>query len=513
MTPKTATASSMTLSSSPALSPTWYAHMHTPNRSSRAAHILETSLLTLQAALTLALHPETGFLPLLLLFLQTVLAIHSFPLTRSKCASLRRCADKIGLACGVALPLALLPALPPDGMVFVLTIATTTVVCGWRGGVSAMTERIGVVCSAVVVLSWMEGWGIGVVAVLVPVVQRRFIGALPKCFTVAEGALVAGGVCGVVGVGMRRVIERAGGGGGCEMGEEGLVGLTVTGLVGVVLAGVVGVGDVVRRRKGGGWRRLRVVVGGVMLPTYVYGWLFGVGCEPVGWVWRYLMGGWGRIGLFGWWMGIVGVVLGLGGILGEVGVSDVVVRKGYHFAAMGIFGVGVVVDEGLTGFAAAVGVSGLVLMEMGRVCGVEWVERVVHEIGGKLVDEKDRGLVKVTHVYLLMGCGMGLWLGWGCGVGIVTICVLDSMAAVGGKMFGRVGWFGRGRTVEGSVCGMVCGILAGRIWAQVEMGRWGWGGWRRVVWGCLMAGGLEATTGQIDNLVLPLVYAAAVKGL
>lgn len=500
--------SRQTLSSSVALHshpPSLSNVMHIPNRSSRTAHIFETSLLTFQAAVTLALHPEFGLLPRLLLLLQTLLAVHNFPLTRSKCASLRRTTDKIGLGCGVALPLSLLPAFPTDGAVFLLTVATTTLVCAWRGSVSATTERIGVLCSIVVVLSCMEHWGVAVVAVFVPAVQRRFIGALPKCFTVAEGAIVAGGACGVVAMGMRRIFD--GRVEGCDMGEEGLKGMMITGLVGGVLAGVVGVGDVVRRRKGGGWRRLGVVIGGIVVPTYGFGWGFGAGCEPFGWVWKYLMGNWKRVGLFGWWMGVVGIVLGLGGILGEVGVNDVVVRKGYHLAAMGIFGAGVAVDEGLTGFAAAVGVAGLVLMEMGRVCGVGWVERMVHEVGGKLVDEKDRGLVKVTHVYLLVGCGMGLWMGWGSGVGIVTVCVLDSMAAVGGKMFGKVEWFGRGRTVEGSLFGVVCGVMMGRVWGELE----GWVGWKRMVWACVMAGGVEATTGQIDNLVLPLVCAAVMR--
>lgn len=479
--------------------------MHIPNRASRTAHIFETSILTFQAAITLTLHAETGVLPRLLLLLQTLLAVYNFPATRSRCASLRRTTDKIGLACGVALPLSLLPAFPTDGAVFLLTVATTTLVCAWKGSVSAMTERVGILCSTVVVLSWMEEWGVGVVAVLVPLVQRRFIGALPKCFTVAEGALVAGGVCGVIAAGIGRMvegrIER------CAMGREGLNGMMLTGLIGGVLAGVVGVGDVVRGRRGGGWRRLGVVVVGIVVPTYGFGWKFGVGCEPLGWVWRYVAGDLKRIGVFGWWMGVVGVVLGLGGIVGEVGVSDVVVRKGYHLAAMGIFGVGVVVDEGLTGFAAAVGMAGLVLMEMGRVCGVRWVERMVHEVGGKLVDEKDRGLIKVTHVYLLVGCGIGIWMGWGSGVGIVTVCVLDSMAAVGGKMFGKRKWFGRGRSVEGSIFGVICGVVMGRVWGELE----GWMGWRRMIVGCVMAGCIEATTGQIDNLVLPLVSAAVMR--
>lgn len=355
-----------------------------------------------------------------------------------------------------------------------------------------------------------------VLAALVPIVQGALVNACERCFTAAESGIAAASICGVVAMAVREVGHFRFGA-GIDTDEAGeLRGMTVAALVGCVLAGVIGVGDAVRVPTGGVRRRVVAVMVGVVAPTYGFASVFGAGCEPVGWVVRYVLRKAERMWAMGLWVVVAGA--SLVGMQGpeQAGVAETVARKMYHGAALLIFGGGASLDRELTGLAGAVGLGMLVLMEMGRICGVGRVERFVHEIGGKLVDEKDRGAVKLTHIYLLAGCAGPIWVeavggavadGFAAG-GLVTTCVLDAVAAAAGRRWGRVRWAGgRGRTVEGSACGLVAALAFARMWGGVGGA---WPGWAPVGAACVVAAALEAVTAQIDNLVLPMAYCAVV---
>lgn len=503
--------------------------MHLPNRRSPSAHQAELILLSLTSLTTLLPHRhETGLLPLSLFALTLLLALHKGPnLTKARTARLRRCADPLGLACGALLPLALVPALPDRATSFALCACVTTLLCVFKGGVGKWTARTGVLCCLVVATCCVDAAGRAfkdVVVILlcacIPLVQWGLVYGCWKCFTVCESVLVACAMCGVVCMALMEVLGY-GYGAGCRTSEvRAVYGISVSGLVGCVLGGVIGVGDALRCREGGMSRRVAVVLIGVVLPTYVFAWVFGVGCEPFGWVFWYVLASWKRLLAMGVWIFVGGGSVWYGMKHSSWGVSDVLARKVYHVAGVVIFGGGILLDEGLMAVAGCVGLGLLVLMEMGRICGVGRVERFVHEIGGKLVDEKDRGVVKVTHLYLLVGCAFGVWvrvLGGGSGAGkgfagggLVATGVLDGVAAAVGRRWGRRRWRGGGgRSVEGSIAGMMAGIMFGRVWGWATGD---WVGWRCTWVACGLTAGVEAATAQIDNAVLPLVYCALVAG-
>ncbi len=135
----------------------------------------------------------------------------------------------------------------------------------------------------------------------------------------------------------------------------------------------------------------------------------------------------------------------------------------------------------------------------------------------------------VTHLALLVGMALPLWLS-SCladraicparslvsSSGLISLGLGDTAASVVGVLLpGRLRPLaGSRKTVEGMLAGaaaMACGCAAVLMFAAAE------GGGRgalladvpaRVAWATLSAAVLEAVTAQLDNLVVPVYYAA-----
>lgn len=491
-------------------------------RSSHSTRTVEAVLLFLLSAVSLVYHREdVGFLPICVLFASAYLSVtRRSSGTKMKCSRLRKSSDVVGLPCGSALILSLLPALPRYARVFAMAVAVTSLVCAALSAINSRTMLVATVICVLVALGQVDVAQLQIFSIplagAVPTVQRVLVFRCPSCFTVAESTVVAGGICGVFSMAIREItVVREP---RCDVDEDAaLRGMTVSALLGAILVAVIGIGDSLMFAASTTRRRVFVILWGIVLPTYTFAFLFGARCEPVSWTVRHVLRSAHRIAAMTIWTSTAVVTVAGMSLTSAEGGAQVVQRKAYHVAVLVIFLCGVAADEKLMGFAAAVGLAVLLLMEMGRICGVERVERFVHAIGGKLVDEKDRGKVKVTHVYLLAGCAVPLWariLGSNAtraipglsGAGVVTVCVMDSVAAAVGRRFGRTSWAkGANRSLEGSAAGIVAGVAFARMWGMID----GWTGaemWVRVTAACVGAGILEGTTAQIDNLVLPLAY-------
>ena len=165
----------------------------------------------------------------------------------------------------------------------------------------------------------------------------------------------------------------------------------------------------------------------------------------------------------------------------------------------------------------------------------------IHRFFVSLVDSRDSGVALLTHLYLLLGCALPLWLHAGIAGGMVEaassstststrpssslppsaceqtlvllpwaglacLAVGDSAAAAVGKALGRVRWPGTGgRTVEGSVA-FFASTAATLVFAAGRPGA------SLLPLAAAVAGAtaIEAFTSQVDNLVLPVYFAAAV---
>ena len=211
----------------------------------------------------------------------------------------------------------------------------------------------------------------------------------------------------------------------------------------------------------------------------------------------------------------------------------------------------------------------LVLGEAVRCCGIPVVSERLHAFMAGFADERDSGPVYVTHLALLLGVALPMWLapsqpaggaaaGEGCltglggGVGLLGTAATgeresgailssgsglawlvisasgmvfgDTAASVVGVLAGRTRLFaGSRKTVEGTLAGAAAMLLG-------CAGLWAWDRWAAragladscmgicpqhnaaswpvVAMVTVGAALLEAVTHQLDNLVVPIYYAA-----
>eukprot|EP00439_Symbiodinium_sp_Y106_P053654 s2774_g7.t1 len=151
---------------------------------------------------------------------------------------------------------------------------------------------------------------------------------------------------------------------------------------------------------------------------------------------------------------------------------------------------------------------------------------------GQYLDKREdiaRGDLVLTHLYLLLGCALPIWLEgslvlpfnpdtssalrqWG---GLLLIGVGDSCAAIVGILFGRHAWPGSHRTLEGSAA-FLAGVLFGSACLLAASGR----GITSLpaelpalLAATVLSALLEVYTESFDNLVLPLFFCPLLKSL
>lgn len=141
---------------------------------------------------------------------------------------------------------------------------------------------------------------------------------------------------------------------------------------------------------------------------------------------------------------------------------------------------------------------------------------------GPYRDPQDPGPFLLTHVFLLVGAALPVWLSPPPApliiappavhpfAGVLAVVVGDGVAAVVGSRLGRVRWFESKKTLEGSVAAWAAQLavvyaLAGSTSAVPPLSG-------RVAAALAVGAIFEAVTTQLDNLVLPLVVFAWTRG-
>ncbi|KAJ5891540.1 uncharacterized protein N7473_007768 [Penicillium subrubescens] len=230
-------------------------------------------------------------------------------------------------------------------------------------------------------------------------------------------------------------------------------------------------------------------------------------------------------------------------------------RKVFHGMMVLMFLPTVFVDPAFCALALALVLSVFLLLDLFRASQLPPISRPLTYFLAPYVDGRDhRGPVIISHIFLLIGCSIPLWLslsdldrtgegpwtGWEVPTrdvsmvsGIICVGMGDAAASLIGRRYGRLKWFwGGGKSLEGSVAfavAVTCGLLAVRAWlivggwavtgtesAGVEASTvrfWFWTGCKAV----LAASGTSATeailTGCNDNVVVPVVLWLLVRGL
>ena len=194
-------------------------------------------------------------------------------------------------------------------------------------------------------------------------------------------------------------------------------------------------------------------------------------------------------------------------------------RKVFHLSGVLIFAPAIVVDREMLRLATGVALCGMVTMELLRYANV--VPSACNYFIICLSNKQDSGVIVLTHIYLLVGLSIPLWLSTlshtpphflaPC-AGILIIGVGDAVASVVGKNFGHIHWPGTKKTIEGTSAACisvfaVCGIFALVAGEAPNFGA------TFVAMAAVMAMLAESFTTQIDNLILPLRFFSLLAAL
>ncbi|KAI2623380.1 hypothetical protein GGR54DRAFT_51213 [Hypoxylon sp. NC1633] len=222
-------------------------------------------------------------------------------------------------------------------------------------------------------------------------------------------------------------------------------------------------------------------------------------------------------------------------------------RKVFHFMMVAMFLPATYIDPAFAALALSVVLALFLLLDLLRASQLPPLSKPLASFLEPYVDGRDlRGPVVISHIFLLVGCAIPLWLSLGSlprtGIGylegwevptrevsmvsgVVCVGLGDAAASLIGRRYGRRKWlWGGGKSLEGSVAfafAVFIGLTAARLWLRI-------GGWPATngtqdTWSAALqkTGMCAATsslteavlTGGNDNVIVPVVLWTCVKSL
>nr|CAG4641955.1 EOG090X0BFL [Eurycercus lamellatus] len=192
-----------------------------------------------------------------------------------------------------------------------------------------------------------------------------------------------------------------------------------------------------------------------------------------------------------------------------------IMRKYFHGVVVAVYLPGVLLDSELLFTASVIALAAFLFLEAIRIYQIDGLGSLLNSSMAGFLDEKDQGSIILTHIYLLVGCSLPVWM-FPRSVassteevlllcsGIISLGVGDSAASIGGSLFGRTKWPSSEKSLEGTACS----IVAEMIFAVcLELGTFGNLNfpWVRYSSAAVVTSLVEAQTSQVDNLILPIV--------
>ena len=220
-------------------------------------------------------------------------------------------------------------------------------------------------------------------------------------------------------------------------------------------------------------------------------------------------------------------------------------RKVFHGMMVVMFLPVTFIDPAFASLALALILAIFLLLDLFRASQLPPLSRPLTYFLAPYVDGRDhRGPVIVSHIFLLIGCAIPLWLslaaverdgvgpwdGWEVPSrdlsmisGVVCVGMGDAAASLIGRRYGLRRWlWSGGKSLEGSLAfaiAVVLGLGITRVWLQVG----GWAGdsgdpwmttWYKATIAATGASFTEAVlTGGNDNVVVPVILWLLVRGL
>jgi dolichol kinase len=251
-----------------------------------------------------------------------------------------------------------------------------------------------------------------------------------------------------------------------------------------------------------------------------------------------------RVVLSAYWLGII--VVGLAVVFRLSSVCEVDTRrKVFHFMMVAMLLPATYIDPTFAALSLSLILAIFLLLDLFRASQLPPLSRSLAYFLTPYVDGRDlKGPVVISHIFLLIGCAVPLWLslgtlprsgagplaGWDvprCEVamvaGVICVGMGDAAASLVGRRYGRRKWLWRGgKSIEGSVAfALAVHVALGLAKAWLRIG--GWAANNDDAWtvtagkagvAAAVASLTEAVlTGGNDNVVVPVVLWLCVKGL
>ncbi|XP_049594794.1 dolichol kinase [Syngnathus scovelli] len=346
---------------------------------------------------------------------------------------------------------------------------------------------------------------------------------LPRCFTPGEALLVVGGVSLVVNQLIKRSLSWAEAKGADPV--HYLLPVLVVGslLLGVVFALLFCFMESETWVSSLFFHTMTAVLGlGILMP-----WLsLFIGRHPIMWLWDFITFNRRRLGLVAYWAALclaaTGVVLHQNyqrRAGSKKHQASTVVRKYFHVIVVATFVPGLLYDSQLLHVASAGCLAVFLFLEYVRYFRIKPLGRPLRQMLTLFLDERDSGPLILTHIYLLLGMALPIWIFPGaCApkgtlpgagglvpyAGVLAVGIGDTAASVLGSAVGEIRWPGTKKTMEGTATSVLAQIVGVALLLIFDVGVNLNGAYSWILSSVALVAMLEAYTSQIDNLLLPL---------
>lgn len=186
-------------------------------------------------------------------------------------------------------------------------------------------------------------------------------------------------------------------------------------------------------------------------------------------------------------------------------------RKLFHFMAFFVFVPPAKFDSNWLSFALSLAIFLFLIIESLRITKFPYISNLIEDYVHSFLDKEDSGELILTHIYLLVGCGVPVLISKQNKIGEVIkmcgICILtigDTFASAIGTKFGKHKWFDTNRSIEGTTAAIIS------TWFSLFITSLNSGSGLKIFFEMLIPSFLasldEAFTSQIDNLILPFIF-------
>ncbi|KAL6878932.1 hypothetical protein J3F83DRAFT_724417 [Trichoderma novae-zelandiae] len=252
-----------------------------------------------------------------------------------------------------------------------------------------------------------------------------------------------------------------------------------------------------------------------------------------------------RLFISGYWAAIL--IIGLAIVLQLKNTFEVDTRrKVFHFMMVGMLLPATYIDPAFVALALSIVLAIFLILDLLRASQLPPLSKPIASFLAPYVDGRDfRGPVVISHIFLLIGCAIPLWLslgslprtgsdylaGWEIPTreismvsGVVCVGLGDAAASLIGRRYGHRKWlWGGGKSLEGSLAFTVAvflGLTAASLWLQI--GQWPIAGegtsmatraGHALVCSSMASLTEAVLTGGNDNVIVPVILWTCVKAL